>query len=92
MRFQLIVLFALVLVANQKLMFVVEMFRHGARGPVVDFFYDAAQQSYQFDQLTATGQRCGILYFFFLLQFKVALLPSLLQRKQHQHGSRLKTR
>lgn len=57
MRFQLIVLFALVLVANQKLMFVVEMFRHGARGPVVDFFYDAAQQSYQFDQLTATGQR-----------------------------------
>ncbi|KAL4428942.1 hypothetical protein ABPG74_011138 [Tetrahymena malaccensis] len=39
-----------------ELQFVFEIYRHGARGPLGDW-YDANEQKYTYGQLTATGQR-----------------------------------
>ncbi|EWS71522.1 histidine acid phosphatase family protein (macronuclear) [Tetrahymena thermophila SB210] len=39
-----------------ELQFVIEIYRHGARGPLGDW-YDAREQKYTYGELTATGQR-----------------------------------
>lgn len=39
-----------------KLEMVIEVFRHGARGPLHEF-YDGAQQKYMWGELTSVGMR-----------------------------------